>query len=128
MRHALTCLLCFCLSACSTTIERMTKGGPQGDTYTWLQNQIGGKGTWQNSMGSAAAFDLEKSLADTLQAVVAVKGFSAQTKMELARQVTERYKAGQITIQMRDKLMAAIATSETEAGLKIALAKIAAGE
>lgn len=126
MKHLLTSLLCICLAACTTSLERMTKDGPQGDTYTWFHNQIGGQATWKNSMGSSGAADLVKSLADTLQAVVAVKGFDATTKMELGRQVTERFKAGQITIQMRDKLMAAIATAETETGLKIALAKIAA--
>jgi outer membrane biogenesis lipoprotein LolB len=68
MRTLIASIACFLFVSCSTTIEKMTKNGPQGDTYLWVQNQIGGKATWQNSMGSAFAGDFEKSLADAVQA------------------------------------------------------------
>lgn len=124
-------LLCgiVCLASCTSQTEYMAKGGSEGrDVYFYHLGQIGGKVVAKNSMGTSVSADNEKSLADVLQAAVAVKGFDMQTKIALAEEVTARYKAGQITIQMRDKLTAAIMGAETEAGLKVALAKIASGQ
>lgn len=118
-------LMALCLIGCVTAIEKMDKGTPTGDHYVWIHSQWGAQATWKNSMGSSGAADAVKSFADAAQALVSVKGFDMTTKIALAQEVTKRVEAGEITKQMGMKLQAAIATAESEAGLKIALAEIA---
>ncbi len=126
MKNLLYITILFCAS-CSTTVEKMDKGTPTGDHYVFINSQWGSKMTIKTSMGTALAVDSVDAAIAAIQAVVSVKGLDMQTKIALAKEVTSRYKAGQITLQMRDKLNAAIMGAETEAGLKIALAQIAAG-
>lgn len=90
-------LVCFLLASCSTTYEGMTKGGPKGDTYVWFQNQIGGKSTWQNSMGSAFAGDFEKSFADAMQAAGVMYASWTSLQRELAKFSFKKLEAGEIT-------------------------------
>jgi hypothetical protein len=111
-------------TACVSQTEIMRKGGDRGDFYAYHYGQIGGQGTAQSSMGTSVAFDGQKSLADVAQAIVA-RGFSMDaTKVQLSKEVTERFRLGQITIQQHDALMAAIAQGETAAGLEIAIQTI----
>lgn len=125
IRHLLAFAVALSCASCVTQFEKMDKGTPTGEHYTYLYNQIGGKGTGQSSMGTAVGFDGEKSFADAAQAVTAVAGLSYAAKQTLYKEVTKRYEAGQLTIQKRDALNAAIAQSETAAQLQVALAQIA---
>jgi outer membrane biogenesis lipoprotein LolB len=113
--NLIACLACLLLASCSTTVEKMTKNGPQGDTYLWVQNQIGGKATWQNSMGSSFAGDFEKSWADTMQTLgVAVIGWS-QASVAKAKELTTRLEAGEITKRQAQEQAARIAEAELAA-------------
>jgi hypothetical protein len=93
----LASIACLMLASCSTTVEKMTKNGPQGDTYLWVQNQIGGKATWQNSMGSSFAGDFEKSLADVAQAAGFMYGAWTSLQQQLAKFSYEKLLAKEIT-------------------------------
>lgn len=97
MRTIIASLACLLLASCSTTVEKMTKNGPQGDTYVWFQNQIGGKATWQNSMGSSFAGDFEKSLADFVQAAGFMYSSWTALQQQLAKYSYEKLLAAEIT-------------------------------
>jgi hypothetical protein len=85
------------LVSCSTTVEKMGKGGPQGDTYLWVHNQIGGQTTWKNSMGSAMAMDLQKSFADAVQALGLAYTSWTWLQRELGMFSFKKLQAGEIT-------------------------------
>lgn len=105
MRAIFASLACLLLVSCSTTIEKMTKNGPQGDTYLWVQNQIGGKATWQNSMGSAFAGDFEKSFADAVQAAGIMYASWTSLQRELGRYSYKKLLEGEITKREFNKAM-----------------------
>lgn len=90
-------LACLLLASCSTTYEGMTKNGPKGDTYVWFQNQIGGKATWQNSMGSSFAGDFEKSFADAVQAAGVMYASWTALQRELGKYSYQKLLEGEIT-------------------------------
>lgn len=123
------------LVGCVSQTEYMSKRGGRGanlgqtaSTYLYHYGQIGGQGTGQSSMGTAVAFDGQKSFADFLQMVTTVKTLDAATKQLLYRQVTKRAEIGAITERQAIAANAAIAQSSTAAELQAALAHIAAGQ
>lgn len=122
--------LCVALlaTACVSQTEIMHKGGTGGDSYVYHYGQVGGQGTAQNSMGTAVAFDGQKSFADFMQFAATYYTLSAATKQLLYKEVTTRYEAGQITARQKIAADAAIAQSSTGAELQIALAQIAKGQ
>jgi hypothetical protein len=105
MRTLIASIACFLFVSCSTTIEKMTKNGPQGDTYLWVQNQIGGKATWQNSMGSAFAGDFEKSLADAVQAAGFAYAAWTSLQQQLAKFSYQKLLAKEITVRQFNEQM-----------------------
>lgn len=114
--------------SCVSQTEIMRKGGTAGDSYVYHYGQIGGQGTAQNSMGTAVAFDGQKSFADLVQFAATYYTLNAATKQLLYKEVTTRYEAGQITARQKIAADAAIAQSSTSAQLQEAVAKIAAGQ
>lgn len=78
-------------------------------------------------MGTAVAFDGQKSFADFMQFAATYATLDFATKQLLYREVTKRMAAGEITKQQAIAANAAIAQSGTAAELQIALAKIASG-
>lgn len=110
--------------SCVSQTEIMRKDGAGADSYVYHYGQIGGQGTGQSSMGTAVAFDGQKSFADFLQMVTTVKGFSYQAKVSIAKEVTERYRLGQITLQQKNALDAALLTSTSTQQFQLAMAQI----
>jgi hypothetical protein len=120
--NLLMCLLC----ACSTTMEKMDKGTPTGDHYLFVNSQWGSRMTLKTSMGTSLAVDSVEAFVAAAQAYVAVTGLTEATKQMLQQEITERVQIGAITERLGMRLSAAIAGAQTEAGLKLALANIAA--
>lgn len=85
---------------------------------------LGGQATFLSSMGTSFAGDMQKSLADTVQAMVAIRGLDWQGKIGLSKEVTSRYEMGQITIRQRDAIMGVIAGARTGADLTLGLARL----
>lgn len=125
--HVFVALLSTSLVSCVSQIEYMAKGGERGDRYLYAYHQLAGQGTGQSSMGTAVAFDGQKSFADFLQFATAYATLDFATKQALYKEVTRRYELGQITQQQKIAADLAIGQSSTAAELQIALAKIAAG-
>lgn len=120
--------IAFCGVSCVSQTEIMRKNGNGGDSYVYHYGQIGGQGTGQSSMGTAVAFDGQKSFSDFMQFAATYYTLSAATKQLLYKEVTKRYQMGQITQQQKIAADLAIAQSTTGAELQVALAKIAAGQ
>lgn len=120
-------LLAALSASCVSQLEHMVEGA---DTkrYTYHYGQIGGQGTAQSSMGTAVAFDGQKSFADFMQFAATYYTLSAATKQLLYREVTKRLAAKEITARQAIAANAAIAQSATGAELQIALASIVAGQ
>lgn len=125
-------ILMVALVGCVSQTEAMRKGiadgGGQIASYFYHYGQIGGQGTGQSSMGTAVAFDGQKSFADFMQFAATYYTLSAATKQLLYKEVTKRAEIGAITERQAIAANAAIAQSSTAAELQISLAKIAAGQ
>ncbi len=137
MNRLLLLCVALCASACVSQTEYMAKVG-QGardgalagariprDVYFYHYGQVGGQGTAQNSMGTAVAFDGQKSFADAMQFATTYGLSLNETKVLLRKETTKMFEAGQITIQKRDALFAALETSKSADSLQLALAEIA---
>jgi hypothetical protein len=122
--HVLVALVTTVTPACVSQTEIMRKDGRGGDSYVYHYGQIGGQGTGQSSMGTAVAFDGQKSLSDLIQGAVAKFGLDYQEAKVLSDNLTRRYELGQITIQQRDALQAALATSTSAQQFELAMAQI----
>lgn len=126
------------MTACTMTDEQGTQGGQQiaengqvvntPGTYRWRNWQMGGTSTWQNSMGSSMMVDNQVSFKDAAQAIVAVSASVASFKASAAAEITNRFKAGQMTIQQKNVLDNQLANVQTQADLTKFLAGLKAME
>lgn len=110
------------LASCVNQMERMTR--PDGSTYTYVYNQIGGAGTGSASSGTTATFDGQKSFQDFLAMVgVSVAAWS-QTAVAKAKEVSAQYQAGQLTKQQAQQQMHALQMAELASKERMALAPL----
>lgn len=126
------------MTACTMTDEQGTQGGQMiaesgqvvntPGTYRWRNWQMGGTSTWQNSMGSSMMVDNQVSFKDAAQAIVAVSASVASFKASAAAEITNRFKAGQMTLQQKNVLDNQLANVQTQADLTKFLAGLKAME
>lgn len=121
MKSIISIIACSFLVSCVSQFETMGDGGPKGRYYTYHYGQVGGKGTAQSSMGTAVAFDGEKSLADVLQAAVAKWGFEASTATNASNNAVKMHREGQITTRQLAELKSKVALAESAGEVQVAL-------
>lgn len=95
-------------------------GAAQGRTYTYHYGQIGGKGTAQSSMGTAVAFDGEKSFADLLQAYAAGKISLNTLRGRVSDNSLKQYTEGELTKRQAAELATKVQLAEQEGALELA--------
>lgn len=121
MKSLINIILCASLCSCVSQFEAMSKDGRKSN-YVYHYGQIGGKASAQSSMGTAVAADLEKSLADVLQAYVARGASLDFVKTNASNNAVKMHKEGEITArqlaEFQSKVDLAKSTPEVIAAAK----------
>lgn len=99
----------------------MGDGGPKGRYYTYHYGQVGGQGTAQSSMGTAVAFDGQKSFADLMQAWTAGKLSTNALKGRVSDNAVTMHREGQITTRQLAELKSKVALAESAGEVQVAL-------
>lgn len=112
MKSIINIIICATLCSCVSQIETGSKGGGKS-SYFYAYNQVGGKGTGQSSLGTAVAFDGEKSLADVLQAYVARGASLDFVKTNASDNAVKMHKEGEITTRQLAEFQSKVDLAKT---------------
>lgn len=96
------------------------------DTYRFRLWQMGGTGILNTSMGTSLTFDNQISFKDAMQTIAAVASSVATFKAAAAAEITNRFKAGQLTVQQKNVLDNQLANVQSQNDLTKFLAGLEA--
>lgn len=113
------------LCSCMNQIDYMVKNHPKkGSQHFYMMTAWGGAHAAESSAGTRYTGNLENSFQVAAQAVLTYGISVQQAKVMLGEQLTERFKAGQITQQQFDKLSFGLQTVESNNELAAFVASI----
>ncbi len=116
MKAILTLILACACASCSMVPTPVTNGKGGGA----IAMLVGGKGVLNyNADGSMAySYSNEKSFQHAMQAATSISLSYIGYLNNLAKEVTTRFEAGQITIQQKDAALASIEQARIAAGVR----------